>query len=247
MTTEYASKPNRADVAHWLWGIASEAARHDQAASLRSAGRLVAIVGPAGSGKTQLLLEIIARLWREFSLASRSRVAYVPPSVELYPFITVRDAVALYGARPARIPSARPLLPLEETLELAELLDVQHSAVGRLPATARRRVLIAAAVHTRVPLLLLDDADSGGAAGFTRAGCMADGALARVLPALLARECITILAAARDPDVLRCTAERQLMLGDAQRGDASRVAALARMNDAGISPRRAVDRSPASV
>ncbi|HVE15494.1 MAG TPA: ATP-binding cassette domain-containing protein [Chthoniobacterales bacterium] len=131
-------------------------------------GRLIAIFGPSGAGKTSLL-EIIAGLRRPrrgrillndrvvsdsatslWIPARQRRIGYVPQDLALFPHLTVR-ANLRYGMRVA---DDRLLNGMCDLLEIAPLLDA-------LPATLsggeKQRVALARAMVAQPSLLLLDE------------------------------------------------------------------------------------------
>jgi putative ABC transport system ATP-binding protein len=140
------------------------------------AGRLTAVVGPAGSGKTSLL-HVLAGLDRpaagtvaldgrafagladvELTRLRRDRVGLLLPGASVLPTITVRENVALplLIARRAADPAA-----VDALLERVGLADVRDERPGRLTAPERQRAALARAL-VGGPSVLLADEPAGG-------------------------------------------------------------------------------------
>lgn len=128
-----------------------------------SAGAMVALIGPNGSGKTSLLralagIEVSAgqvSVAGEDLLASppkrRSRLmSFLPASRDLAWPIPVRDVVTL------GLPDSQTR-PVEELLDLLELGPLASRPVNQLSTGERARVLLARSLAGRPKLLLLDE------------------------------------------------------------------------------------------
>jgi molybdate transport system ATP-binding protein len=134
----------------------------------RLGGRVTALVGPSGAGKTTVL-DAIAGLRRPHggTISIRDRVVfatepridvpahqrhvgYVPQDVALFPHMNVRRNV-LYGRRPGQRPDLDAVAAI---LEVQPLLD---RGVGQLSGGERQRVALARALMSSPEVLLLDE------------------------------------------------------------------------------------------
>ena len=134
----------------------------------RLSGRVIALFGPSGAGKTTVL-DAIAGLRRpdrgtiaidgrvvfasESGLdvpAWRRHVGYVPQDVALFPHMNVRRNV-LYGRRRGQRPDLQAVTTM---LEVQPLLD---RSVAQLSGGERQRVALARALMSGPQVLLLDE------------------------------------------------------------------------------------------
>jgi ABC-2 type transport system ATP-binding protein len=138
-----------------------------------AAGEIVALLGPNGAGKTTLV-SIVAGLRRADSGAvevdgidARTRSAEVrrhiglaPQDTGIYPVVTVRRNLMLFGelAGLRRRELKQRIDEVAEALDITDLLDRQ---AGKLSGGQKRRVHTAVAMLHRPKLLLLDEATTG--------------------------------------------------------------------------------------
>lgn len=134
----------------------------------RLEGRVTALLGPSGAGKTTIL-DAVAGLRRPhqgtiaidgrvlFSSeqavdvpAHRRHVGYVPQDVALFPHMDVRRNV-LYGRR------AGGRLPLESVMGILEVQHLMERRVTDLSGGERQRVALARALMSGPEVLLLDE------------------------------------------------------------------------------------------
>lgn len=140
--------------------------------SLRVAkGETVSLLGPNGAGKSTLLLILAGVLRASGGTAEVAglrvpgeearlgeRVGFVPQGESLYPELTVRENVRLFGAlHHAKAAEARVDALLGE-LSLHERAD---DRVASLSGGLRQRVSIAASLVHDPPVLLLDEPATG--------------------------------------------------------------------------------------
>ena len=139
------------------------------------AGKVTAVVGPAGSGKTSLL-HLLAGLDRpaggtvtvdgrclrglddiELTRLRRDRIGLLLPAASVLPTITVRENIALplLIARRAPEPEA-----IDALLERVGLADRRDERPGQLTAAERQRAALARAL-VGGPSVLLADAPAG--------------------------------------------------------------------------------------
>jgi iron complex transport system ATP-binding protein len=137
------------------------------------AGQIVALVGPNGSGKTTLLKAAAGLLPFEGAIALQGcplseldrkerakKVAYVPQHSPLDAALSVFEVVAM-GRLMHRATFGR-LTPddqqaIDEAIMRADVKALRHRHYNHLSYGERRRVLLARALATHAPLLLLDE------------------------------------------------------------------------------------------
>lgn len=133
------------------------------------AGEIVGLVGHNGAGKTTFV-EIVSGLIRPDSgtvridgkeaSKARGRVGISPQHIALYPPITVREHLALFGglAGLRRAVLRNEIDTLASALSLTEFMD---RSVGLLSGGQQRRTQAAVALIHRPGLLLLDEPTAG--------------------------------------------------------------------------------------
>jgi molybdate transport system ATP-binding protein len=132
-------------------------------------GRLLAIYGPSGGGKTTLLrilagltptesgfIEIEGETWldttRRINLATRYRsIGFVFQDFALFPHLTVRQQLEF------ALPDRKHKAIVTELLNLMELEELQGLRPALLSGGQQQRVALARAIARRPRLLLLDE------------------------------------------------------------------------------------------
>lgn len=136
-------------------------------------GQLVAILGPNGAGKSSLLravagllpfqgeVEIAGVPLRQLRAEARARaVSYVPQRSALEAPLQVFDVVA-QGRYPHRRSGSGNDSEVERALKAVDLTALRDRRYTELSHGERRRVLIARALATGAPLVLLDEPSAG--------------------------------------------------------------------------------------
>jgi len=135
-------------------------------------GRITAIFGPSGAGKTSLL-DLVAGLRHArsafvqlndqvltdvaqgvFVPANQRRIGYVPQDLALFPHLSVRQNL-LYGHKSGG--NTSPLFGFERIVELLEIQRLVQRGISQLSGGEKQRVALARALLTSPHLLLLDE------------------------------------------------------------------------------------------
>jgi ABC-2 type transport system ATP-binding protein len=133
------------------------------------AGEIVGLVGHNGAGKTTFV-EIVSGLVRPDSgrvtvagkspAAARGRVGVAPQHIGLYPSMTVREHLELYG-RLAGLRKAALQSAIEDMVVALRLTEIIGRKTGALSGGQQRRTQAATALIHRPALLLLDEPTAG--------------------------------------------------------------------------------------
>jgi ABC-2 type transport system ATP-binding protein len=189
------------------------------------AGRLTAIVGPNGMGKTTLLsvmagilspqkgyVEIDGlrrRRTEEEELAIRRRVVYLPDHPWLPKSRTGREFLISIG-RLYDLDIDRLLDHVERLLDLFQLSREGDWPIRSYSNGQKKKIAIASVLMTEAPILLLDEPFAGG---LDPAGILA---LKRVLQRLAREEKRTIVMTAPVPELVEETADEVVVLREGQ-------------------------------
>ena len=136
-------------------------------------GEIVGLLGHNGAGKSTLV-SIVAGLRRADAgsvrvagvdraadpVAARQRLGLAPQETGIYPDVSVRDNLRLFGAI-AGLGGSDLRNAIDEAADAFGLAPVMGRPAGELSGGQRRRVHTAAAVLHRPPLLLLDEPTVG--------------------------------------------------------------------------------------
>ena len=187
------------------------------------AGRLTAIVGPNGMGKTTLLgvmagvlspqkgyVEIDGlrrRRTEEEELAIRRRVVYLPDHPWLPMTRTGREFLLGVG-RLYDVDSGRLIDHVERLLELFQLVREGDWPIRSYSNGQKKKIAVASALVTEAPILLLDEPFAGG---LDPAGILA---LRHVLRRLAAQPDRTIVMTAPVPELVEETADEIVVLAE---------------------------------
>lgn len=138
--------------------------------SLRAVpGEIVGLIGHNGAGKTTFV-EIVSGLIRPDSgrvtidglspAAARGRVGVAPQHLGLYPSVTVREHLQLFG-RLAGLRRAALRSAIDDITTALRLTDIIDRKTGALSGGQQRRTQAATALIHRPALLLLDEPTAG--------------------------------------------------------------------------------------
>ena len=138
-----------------------------------AAGEIVALLGPNGAGKTTLV-SIVAGLRKADSgvvevaghdalartVQVRSKIGLAPQDIGVYPVVTVRRNLALFGEL-AGLRGAELRTRIDEVAEALDITELLERQAGKLSGGQKRRLHTAIALLHRPALLLLDEATTG--------------------------------------------------------------------------------------
>ncbi|MBI4259067.1 MAG: ABC transporter ATP-binding protein [Actinobacteria bacterium] len=136
-------------------------------------GEIVSLLGPNGAGKTTLV-SIVAGLRRtdagivevdgidarERSVEVRRRIGLAPQDLGIYPVVSVRRNLLLFG-RLVGLGQRELRSRIEEVAEALGITGLLDRQGGTLSGGQKRRLHTAIALLNRPPLLLLDEATTG--------------------------------------------------------------------------------------
>lgn len=136
-------------------------------------GQIVGLLGPNGAGKTTLV-SIVAGLRRADkgtvtvngidALAhpqqARPRIGLAPQETGVYPIVTVRQNLRLFGEI-AGLRGSELAKRVDDVAEALRITDLLDRKAGMLSGGQKRRLHTAIALLHRPPLLLLDEATTG--------------------------------------------------------------------------------------
>jgi len=137
------------------------------------AGEVLGVLGPNGAGKSTLVRSVMGRVAADagtisiFGTAavpgdqlSRLSIGFVPQEIALYPLLTVRENLVVFG-RYQGLAGSVLSEAIERSLGWAALEERQADPVGRLSGGMKRRLNIAAGVLHQPRVLLLDEPTVG--------------------------------------------------------------------------------------
>ncbi len=137
-----------------------------------AAGACVGLLGPNGAGKSTTLM-MLAGVLRPDSGSIRlgddvdptqpkvrRRVGFVPQSIALYPELSARENLRIFG-RLHGVPRRTLAARMDSALELAALTDRADQRVGTFSGGMQRRLNLACATLHEPDLLLLDEPTVG--------------------------------------------------------------------------------------
>lgn len=134
-------------------------------------GSIYGLLGPNGAGKTTLVRTIGGRLVPRLGsvrisgeaprkLGRRSAIGLVPQQIALYPHLTARENLSVFG-RLMRAPKAELASRIGDFLDRAALASRADDLVSALSGGMQRRINIGAALMHRPELLVLDEPTVG--------------------------------------------------------------------------------------
>lgn len=137
------------------------------------AGEVLGVLGPNGAGKSTLVRSVMGRVAADagtisiFGTAavpgdqlSRLSIGFVPQEIALYPLLTVRENLVVFG-RYQGLAGSVLSEAIERSLGWAALEERQADPVRRLSGGMKRRLNIAAGVLHQPRVLLLDEPTVG--------------------------------------------------------------------------------------
>lgn len=134
-------------------------------------GRVFGLIGPNGSGKTTIMQIIVGLLRQDrgdvrlggkdpSDPTARRNVGYLPENFQCYPFLTVRQAVALY-TKLIGVADATAIPEAAQLLELAGLDGVLDRRVAGFSKGMMQRLGLVQALLGQPEILVLDEPNTG--------------------------------------------------------------------------------------
>lgn len=133
-------------------------------------GEIFGLLGPNGAGKTTLIRTICGRLkpiagqvsivGQPVSRQSLRRIGLVPQDIALYPHLTARENLEVFGQL-SGLTRQQALAAMEWAGEAANIRERLDERIDILSGGWKRRVNIAAAILHRPDLLILDEPTVG--------------------------------------------------------------------------------------
>lgn len=198
-------------------------------------GEVVALMGPNGSGKSSLMgvmagmvapvrgyVEIDGKRRRssqEAELAIRKQVVYLPCEPWLPALRTGREWLLAVGGL-YDIDSERLMDHIERLLAVFDLKAQADGPISGYSTGQKKKIAICCALATEAPVMLLDEAFSGG---LDPSGILA---LKHILLRYAQRDDITIVMATPVPELVEELADRVVVIRDGQIAANDSVAAL---------------------
>ena len=135
------------------------------------AGECMGLLGPNGAGKSTLVRSIVRRVVPDAgtvlvagepagSAAARARLGYVPQEIALYPLLSARENLAVFG-RYQGMRGAELERAIDWALEWAGLRDRAADRTRDLSGGMKRRLNMAAGLLHRPSVVLLDEPTVG--------------------------------------------------------------------------------------
>jgi ABC-2 type transport system ATP-binding protein len=203
-------------------------------------GELVVIVGPNGMGKSTLLGviggvlqpqhgEVIVDGYRrrnsvEDELAIRRRAVFLPDQAWM-PFQRTGREFLLGVGRLYDIDEDRLMEHVNRLFELFELSSQADWRIGKYSAGQQKKLALASALLTEVPILLLDEPFSGG---LDPSGLIA---LKRVLKRRVGEQGGTVVLTSPVPEIVEEIADRIVILKDGEIAAFDTLDGLRRLTD----------------